>query len=169
MVNRAWRNATIALVVAAARVAAAQKGVSASNGCPPDLASAIAQAADDRSVARLRLCRGHAREETDQSGALDDYDVSIDAARRAAVRDVLADALVTRGEIEYDRGDFRRSIEDLNESYQLHTALGNTDRVYYVLNAIANLYADARMGQYERALDYYRQILERQTREGHQA
>jgi diguanylate cyclase (GGDEF)-like protein len=117
-------------------------------------------AKDDLATAQLRVCRGYARESGgDEPGAFEDYDAAATVGRRLGDRDLLAEALVLRGEVEYSRGDFTSAVRDLNESYQLFQALGRADKVRYALNAMANLYADSRMGQYDRALEYYRQLL----------
>ncbi|MDB4906153.1 MAG: hypothetical protein JWO05_937 [Gemmatimonadetes bacterium] len=134
---------------------------------PESLASYAAQgvadaerAGDAAGVARLRVCRGYSREQAgDQLGALDDYEWGVTEARRLKLRDLLPDALVLRGEISNERGDFHRSVEDLGESYKLYQSLGKPEKVRYALNAMANLYADPRMAQYDLALEYYRQLL----------
>jgi tetratricopeptide (TPR) repeat protein len=121
---------------------------------------AASKGSDETLLAYLTVCRGYARESAgDELGALQDYEVGVTVGRSRSLRDLLANALVLRGETEYTRGDFRAAVQDLNEAYQLFGALGNPARVNYALNAMANLYADARMGQYDRALEYYRQLL----------
>jgi tetratricopeptide (TPR) repeat protein len=59
----------------------------------------------------------------------------------------------------YYRGDFGDALVDLQKAYELNVALKSESSQRYVLNAIANLYADSRVAQYDRALEYYRQLL----------
>jgi diguanylate cyclase (GGDEF)-like protein len=162
------------LVLATPAAALAQSGRTAAERCiaaiesAPDSVGIIAEsgmlaatsARDERSVAYLTLCRGYGREQAgNELAAIEDYEFGVSAGRRLDVDDLLAHSLVLRGEIEYNRGDFRRAVQDLDESYKLFQELGNTAKVRYTLNAMANLYADRRSGQFERALEYYRQLL----------
>ena len=59
----------------------------------------------------------------------------------------------------YYHGDFGDALVDLQKAYGLNVALKKESGQRYVLNAIANLYADSRVAQYDRALEYYRQLL----------
>ena len=163
-----------AMAVANTAAISAQSGGTAAERCiaaiesAPDSVGPIAEsgmaaaitARDEKTVAYLTVCRGFGREQAgNELGALEDLEFGVSAGRRMGVEDLLAHALVLRGELEYNRGDFRRAVQDLDESYKLFQQLGNTARIRYTLNAMANLYADPRMGQFERALEYYRQLL----------
>ena len=118
------------------------------------------RAGDARATAALRECRGYGREAAGQVvAAMEDYDFGVAQGRRLEDRELLADALALRGGLRYYRGDFTGALGDLNEAYGLYTALEDGSQQLYVLNAIANVYADARVGQYDRALEYYRQVL----------
>ena len=113
-----------------------------------------------RALAELRVCRGYGR---DQAGrpleAMRDYDFGVAEGERLGARDLRADALVLRGELRYYRGEYTAALGELGTAYRLFTELGNTHQQRYTLNAIANLYADSRVAQYDRALEYYRQVL----------
>jgi diguanylate cyclase (GGDEF)-like protein len=115
---------------------------------------------DRRAEADLRLCRGYGQE---AAGRLDeaaaDFDFGAAQGRRLGNDRLLADALVFRGELRYFRGDMGRALEDLKQAYELYVRVGKASRRRYALNAIANLYADARVGEYDRAIEYYRQLL----------
>jgi diguanylate cyclase (GGDEF)-like protein len=117
-------------------------------------------AGDPRAFATLRTCRGYGHDgasQTDLSAA--DYDFAIGEGRRLRDPAILAAALMFRGEQRYYRGELGDALEELNEAYALYSRVGNEGRLRYTLNAIANLYADDRVAQYDRALEYYRQLL----------
>jgi diguanylate cyclase (GGDEF)-like protein len=114
---------------------------------------------DDAAAASLRVCRGYGHEAMGRvPEATADYEFGVREGRRLARRDLLADALVLRGGLRYYRGEFTGALRDLDEAYRLYAALGNNAQQMFALNAIANLYADSRVAQYDRALDYYRQV-----------
>jgi diguanylate cyclase (GGDEF)-like protein len=116
---------------------------------------------DDGLVARARVCRAMVRERAGQlDAAMLDYDFGVSEGTRLRNDSIRAEALVYRGELRYSRGEFNTAIVDMNMAYRLFTALHNDNRQRYALNAIANLYADKRVAEYEKALEYYRQLLE---------
>jgi len=120
---------------------------------------------DAAALGRLRVCRGNGRLEAGElAGAMEDYHFGVAQGERLALRDLRADALVYRGELRYYLGEFTGAVADLSAAHALFTELGNEARQSYALTAMANLYADSRVGQYHRALEYYRQVLA-----GHQA
>jgi diguanylate cyclase (GGDEF)-like protein len=137
---------------------------------PGDPASALAvaglglaeaeRAGDPRAGGDFHVCRGYAYE---QQGRIDeaakDYQIGVQEGERTGDRQLSADALVLRGELRYYRGDFGNALVDLQKAYGLNVALKKESGQRYVLNAIANLYADSRVAQYDRALEYYRQLL----------
>jgi diguanylate cyclase (GGDEF)-like protein len=115
---------------------------------------------DAEALAALRVCRGYGHEIAGRvTEAMADYEFGVREGRRLAARDLLGDALVLRGEQHYYRGEITGALRDLDEAYRLFTELKNPQQQLYVLNAIANLYADSRVAQYGRALDYYGQVL----------
>jgi tetratricopeptide (TPR) repeat protein len=78
----------------------------------------------------------------------------------------MAAALVSRGEMRHFNGDYGDAISDLTRAFELNEELGNENGTSYALNAIANLYADANVGEYDKAIDYYQQTLERHRKLG---
>jgi diguanylate cyclase (GGDEF)-like protein len=121
-------------------------------------------------AAELRLCRGYAREQLgDRLGARGDYEWTAAEAERLGDRKLLASALSLRGESAYYRGDFTAALEDLNRAQGIELELGREHRQLYNLTAIANVYADARVGAYERAIEYYRKVLAAHQAAGRQA
>jgi diguanylate cyclase (GGDEF)-like protein len=116
----------------------------------------------------LRACRGWVLENVEGriNEAAAEYEAAVVLTERGGEQDALADALALRGELRYYRGQFDEAIEDLQRSY----AVGITPKQKrYALNAIANLYADRRVGAYDRAIEYYRQLLASHEREGNAA
>jgi diguanylate cyclase (GGDEF)-like protein len=122
---------------------------------------AEARSVGDRvALADLQLCRGYASEVLGNvNDASRDYDAAVAEAARSGNQKVWADALALRGEMAHYRGQFNRAIEDLQKAYSLNVALNRPGKQHYTLNAIANLYADRRVGAYDRAIQYYRQLL----------
>ena len=127
-----------------------------------ELARASHAATGPLAVARadLVLCRGYAHEQAGQVAQAEaDYRHAVEAGERLGDRKLLALALALRGELAYYRGAFDAALADLDRAYRLEQARGDEKRQRYVLNAIANVYADSRVGAYDRAIDYYRQLL----------
>lgn len=118
------------------------------------------QAGEAAAAAELRLCRGYANE---GAGRLDvaetEYEFVVVEGQRLHDDRLLADALVLRGELRHTRGRFDAALDDLQRAYRLARDGGRDSKVRYALNAIANVYADANVGDYDRALEYYRLLL----------
>ncbi|HEU0016156.1 MAG TPA: GGDEF domain-containing protein [Longimicrobium sp.] len=126
-----------------------------------------ARAGQDRAAAALRVCRGYGHESAGHvPESMADYEIGVAEGRRLGERELLASALVLRGQLSHYRGDYDHALEDLQEAYRLYTALGADRQLRPALNAIANLYADAHVAQYDRALEYYGQLLESHRRAG---
>ena len=118
------------------------------------------RAGDARGRADLRLCRGYGYEgqgRINEAGA--EYELGVAEGRRLRDDRLLADGLMFRGELRYYRGELGGALADLTESHDLYVRLGVPDRERHTLNDIANLYADRRVGEYDNALEYYRQLL----------
>jgi diguanylate cyclase (GGDEF)-like protein len=135
-------------------------------------AAGMAEAARHRdalALAKLRVCRGYGLEDAGKPlEALADYDFGVAEGRRLGARDLAAVALLLRGQLRYYRGDFTAALADLDEAYRTFAALGDEPQRRSALNSIANLYADGRVAQYDRALEYYRQVLASNQRGGSQ-
>jgi diguanylate cyclase (GGDEF)-like protein len=106
--------------------------------------------------ARTILERGIAAEE---AGRLDDaardYETVRAAAERAGDRQLLADALVHVGYVQYYRGEMNEALASLQRAYELGDARPRRS----ALEGIAHVYADSKVAQYDRAVEYYRQLL----------
>jgi diguanylate cyclase (GGDEF)-like protein len=127
---------------------------------PAILRGLIAKAPNDVERAGLQTCIGYAFEQIgDVNAAMVEYEKAVALATRAKDKEALANALALRGELRHYRGEFSAALEDLQRAYALQVERGSENDKRYVLNAIANLYADRRVGAYDRALEYYRQVL----------
>jgi diguanylate cyclase (GGDEF)-like protein len=134
----------------------------------PEASAASGPAAS--AFAELGLCRGYIHEQLgDTAAAGADYQLAVERAQKLGDRKLLASALSQRGELAYYRGDFTAALDDLDHAYRIELEVGRRSRQLYVLNAIANVYADARVGAYDRAIEYYRQTLAAHVAAGHQA
>ncbi|HEV7586805.1 MAG TPA: tetratricopeptide repeat protein, partial [Longimicrobium sp.] len=127
------------------------------------------RAGDARSYADLRVCRGYAHDAAGQGDlAVADFDFGVREGRRLRDDPLLAAALLVRGEFRSYRGELGGALEDLNQAYALYARLRVESRTHHTLNAIANVYADRRVAQYDRAIEYYRQLLSIHQRTGAQ-
>jgi diguanylate cyclase (GGDEF)-like protein len=118
------------------------------------------RAGDARGRAELRLCRGYGYENSGRiNEAVAEYEFGVAEGRRLRDSALLADGLMFRGELRYYRGEMGGALADLTESHDLFVRLGNAARERHTLNDIANLYADRRVGEYDKAIEYYRQLL----------
>lgn len=105
---------------------------------------------------RAILDRGIAHEE---AGRLDDaardYETVRAAAERAGDRQLLADALIHIGYVQYYRGEMNEALVSLQRAYEI----GDAKSRRAALEQIAHVYADSKVAQYDRAVEYYRQLL----------
>ncbi|MDQ3282505.1 MAG: GGDEF domain-containing protein [Acidobacteriota bacterium] len=121
-------------------------------------------------ASELHVCRGYAFEQAgDVNAAVAEYELGVRLGARSGNPTVLAEALAVRGEVRHYRGEFSDAIDDLQRAYALQVKSGSARQQRYALNAIANLYADRRVGAYDRALEYYRQVLASNEKEGNVA
>jgi diguanylate cyclase (GGDEF)-like protein len=106
------------------------------------------------------VCRGYAHERAGRNDqAMADYEAAVVAARQHMHGPALAMALTLRGEQNSTRGMYADAIADLKAAYDIELGLGDISRQLYVLTAIANLYGDRNVKDYDNALAYYRLIL----------
>lgn len=118
----------------------------------------------------LLLCRGYIEESADRGArALEDYAEAIAVSVRAGKPGEAAQARVLRGELLHAQGLYAEALGEMQAAHRHYVAVGNVRQQSYTLNAIANLYADPRVAQYEKALQYYRQLLTRHAAEGNRA
>jgi diguanylate cyclase (GGDEF)-like protein len=120
-----------------------------------------ARAADDqKAVARLLGCKGNALEMLGRVGAaIDSYEAGLRAAQTSGDRETIASLYAYRGEHRHYLGRYDEALEDLDRAYALHLQTGSERGQRYTLNAIANLYSDPNVGEFDRAIEYYRQLL----------
>ncbi|WP_342119839.1 GGDEF domain-containing protein [Pseudoduganella sp. OTU4001] len=108
----------------------------------------------------LRICDGYAEERAGRNEqALVQYEAAVSEARTRSLQRLLALALALRGEQNGLRGLYAAAISDLKEAYQLELEVGTPARQVYALGAIANLYADRNVKDYDNALAHYRKVL----------
>ncbi len=125
------------------------------------------QSGQQQALSGLYICRGYVRELDDQlDAALADYDRAFEAAKLAGDRADEAQAQALRGEIHYVRGNFSQALAELLAAHRTSVENADSVRERYALNAIANVYSDARVGQYAQALDYYTQVGEQHLAAG---
>ena len=131
--------------------------------------AAVAHSGNAAAIARMRICRGYGRDNEGQVlQAIEDYDFAAREGARLGNDSIRATAQMYRGEIHYYRGDFHRALTDLTAAYDIFTRIGWKSRELYTLNAMANVYADTRVGEYDKAIEYYQQILPERLKEGNQ-
>ncbi|MFN4291402.1 MAG: diguanylate cyclase [Permianibacter sp.] len=109
--------------------------------------------------AELLLCEAYAAEqqgESEQAGAR--YADVVEAARALADDELLESALSLHGQWLHGRGEYADALLALQQSFAINQRLGRDSRRRFVLNAIANLYADQRVGDYDKALEYLQQL-----------
>jgi diguanylate cyclase (GGDEF)-like protein len=122
---------------------------------------------DSAGESRFLRCEGYAYDSLgDAARAATDYGAAVVAADAANDREALADALAARGELRHFDGEYEGAIADLDRAYALDRAAGLESGERYVLNAMANLYADPNVGEYDKAIGYYRELLARHERAG---
>ncbi len=118
----------------------------------------------------LLLCRGYIEESADRGArALEDYAEASAVSSRAGKPGDAAQARVLRGELLHAQGRYAEALDEMQGAHRHYVAVGDAKQQSYTLNAIANLYADPRVGQYEKALQYYRQLLTRHADQGDRA
>jgi diguanylate cyclase (GGDEF)-like protein len=119
-----------------------------------------AETGDASALAGFRSCRGYALDlQGKPAEAALEFETAVVQAERAGDRALLADALALRGESRHYHGRYDEAIADLDRAYAINLELGLKDGQRYTLNAIANVYSDANVGEYDKAIGYYRQLL----------
>jgi diguanylate cyclase (GGDEF)-like protein len=119
-------------------------------------AASLAAKEADRAV----LQRGIAHEDAGRlAEAARDYEAVVAAAERSGDRTLLADALTHQAYLHYYRGELNQALVDMRRAYDLYTATGNAAGRRATLEQIAHVYADPKVAQYDRATEYYLQLL----------
>src|SRR5690349_13638858 len=122
---------------------------------------AVSVSAQTRSTrAQALLDRGAVAED---GGRFDEAERLYLAAREAAEQDgdqrMIAGTSIALGFARYYRGDINRALVDLQRGYDLYGALNDVEGRQTALENIAHVYADSRVAQYDRAIEYYLQLL----------
>jgi diguanylate cyclase (GGDEF)-like protein len=110
--------------------------------------------------AKLVFCRARALQ---FGGRVDEaereYESAAAFAARAHEPSVQAGALISRGELQYQRGAMADALTNIQAGYRISERIGDERSRLEALSGIANVYADSNVGQYDRAIEYYRQLL----------
>ncbi|HEV7426467.1 MAG TPA: tetratricopeptide repeat-containing diguanylate cyclase [Thermoanaerobaculia bacterium] len=110
---------------------------------------------------RAKLVGCHAGALATDGKAVDaerEYGTTVVLARQAHDRALEAEALGDVGYLQYTRGAMADALTNLQTAYRLSTAIGDEKGRLDVLSIIANVYADAHVAQYDRAIEYYHQL-----------
>jgi diguanylate cyclase (GGDEF)-like protein len=112
--------------------------------------------------ARIRALLDRANQDED-AGRLDEAMRGVKTARaeaeRLGDRALMIDSDLQLGYLRYYRGDMNDALVDFRHAYDISVAIGDDDRRRAALANIAHVYADPRVAQYDRAIEYYRQVL----------
>lgn len=110
--------------------------------------------------ARLLICRGAALQFDSRSREAETaYATAIVLAVQAKEGAVEADARSKLGWLQYNRGAMADALTNLQASYRISARLKDEKMRLDALSIMANVYADAGVAQYDRAIEYYRQLL----------
>jgi diguanylate cyclase (GGDEF)-like protein len=110
--------------------------------------------------AKLMACRAGALTADGKAGAAEqEYGTVAALARQLNDQALEAEAMVNIGYLQYSRGAMADALTNLQAAYRLSARLGDEKGRLDALSDIANVYADAHVAQYDRAIEYYRQLL----------
>ncbi len=133
-------------------------------------ASGLRMAAEEQnglSKARFLTCRAYATEVAgDMAAAATIYERAMAAAQASGDREAIADAFAYRGENRHYQGRYDDALVDLNRAYDLYAEIGEKGGRRYTLNAMANLYSDPHVGEFDKAIEYYRELLKSDSASG---
>jgi len=111
---------------------------------------------------RAKLMACHAKAlvtDGNSSAAEQEYGTVVAMARRLRDLPLEAEAVGETGYLQYSRGAMADALTNLQTSYHLCAQLGDEKGRLDALADIANVYADEHVAQYDRAIEYYRQLL----------
>lgn len=115
---------------------------------------------DGLSKARFLTCEAYATDVAgDMAAASSIYERALAAALSSEDRIAIADAYVFRGENRHYQGRYEDALTDLNRAFDLYAAAGKREGRRYTLNAMANLYIDPHVGEFDKAIEYYEELL----------
>jgi diguanylate cyclase (GGDEF)-like protein len=110
--------------------------------------------------AKLLACRASALMTDGKAvDAERDFGTAVALAKQAGDLPLQAEALGNIGYLQYSRGAMADALTNVQTSYRINAQLGDEKGRLEALSMIANVYADAQVAQYDRALEYYRQLL----------
>jgi diguanylate cyclase (GGDEF)-like protein len=110
--------------------------------------------------AKLIVCRANAlQSEGNATQAERDYTTAVTLARQAREGTVEAEALEELGFLQYTRGAMADALTNAQAAYRINTRLGDEKGRLDTLALIAHVYADAKVAQYDRAIEYYKQLV----------
>ncbi len=112
------------------------------------------------SQARFMTCKAYALEvpgDMASAGVL--YESVLKAAQASGDREVIANAYAYRGENRHYQGRYDDALIDLDRAFKMYSQLGDDGGRRYTLNAMANLYSDPHVGEFDKAIEYYRELL----------
>jgi diguanylate cyclase (GGDEF)-like protein len=114
--------------------------------------------ADDAALALLQS--GAAHEDAGRMAeAARDFDAARLRAERSGDRATFGKALVAIGYLHYYRGEMNDALVKLQRGYDIARERGDAAAQRTALDAIAHVYADPIVAQYDRAIEYYLQVL----------
>jgi diguanylate cyclase (GGDEF)-like protein len=117
--------------------------------------------------AKLMGCRaGTLITEGKEADAEREYGAVAALARQVGDRPLEAEAVGDIGYLQYVRGAMADALTNLQSAYRLSAQLGDEKGRLDALSNIANVYADAHVAQYDRAIEYYRQLLDEYEKHG---
>lgn len=121
----------------------------------------LAERANDLVLqAKLIHCRGNARQfEGKVREAEADYAAAARLAARGKDRKVEVVARASEGWLQYNRGAMADALANLQAAYRISTQIGYEEGRLDSLTVMASVYADTNVAQYDRAIEYYRQLL----------
>jgi diguanylate cyclase (GGDEF)-like protein len=110
--------------------------------------------------ARLTGCRADALLAEGKEGAAEQEYIAVAGfARQARDIELEAEALRDIGYLQYNRGAMADALTNLQAAYRLSGQRRDQKGQLDSLALIANVYADAHVAQYDRAIEYYRQLV----------
>ncbi|MEA2166570.1 MAG: hypothetical protein QOK37_4697 [Thermoanaerobaculia bacterium] len=110
--------------------------------------------------AKLLGCRaGALLTDGKEADAEREYGAVAALARQVGDRPLEAEAVGDIGYLQYIRGAMADALTNLQSAYRLYSQLGDEKGRLDALSNIANVYADAHVAQYNRAIEYYQQLL----------
>jgi diguanylate cyclase (GGDEF)-like protein len=109
---------------------------------------------------RMLSCRGIALEDLGRLADADrDYVEARDIARQLDDRELLAETLVQHGYVQYYNGEHAAALPELQLAYRINTEMRRPEGRRHALEAMAHIYADSKVGQFDTAIEYYLQLL----------